>query len=221
MCAEANEIPGTRDWFSWTVGCVRSFPDVAFGGGALFVTRRLALVAIATGTTAAVVTSVTLHLRRPDPLAALRKQVLGMAAAPGSPLSADAADRMRPLFTPAEPGLPSFFAVPTRAGGTCVLSTDGVLAACSEPGTPANASGTFTAVDDVEGAGRPALVYGQTSPAVVSVSVRIDGRAYRALLADRFYLFELPDTSLSVSRVDGVVFTLRDGSRIGRGPRAS
>lgn len=221
MRAEADQIPSTREWMSWIAGCLRAAPNLAAPSRHWPLTRRRTIIAIVTLALAALLLAVALHpFGRQGPDSALGTELAGIVAAPDSPLSTDAARHLQSLWTPAGPHNPSFFSIPTSAGGTCILSTEGILAACSQPGTPAERSGTFTVVDDIEGGGRPAIVYGQTNATVVSVTIRIDGKAYRAGLSARFYLFELPDPTLAISKIEAVVFTLRDGRQVVRGPTA-
>lgn len=134
----------------------------------------------------------------------------------GSPVAPEAADDLTLLLDPDDPALPSFYSVPTRDGGSCITSSDGVLAGCMQPGSAASKSGTVTAVDDIEGSGGPVLVYGTTNTAVTEVTVRVGGAEYGATLTGSFYLLALPDPTLTVDSIESVSFTMGDGETIRR-----
>lgn len=147
----------------------------------------------------------------------LRSIVGNASLGESSPLAEGAEDEITPLFTtPEDDSLPSFYTVPTSDGGTCIVTSSGVLASCAKARSVAEGSGTVTAIDDVEGDGVPAVVYGQTNHAVVKVVVNIAGKSYSALVRDGFYVLRFPSASLRVDEIDTVAFTMTDGSVVTR-----
>lgn len=192
--------------FVATVALTAAGAAVALAG-LVFVTTR------ETGTSHA--TSLTPAQHNADVTNVVRQTVRSSVGVPRSPLAPDAADHVRNLFTPADPELPAFFTVPTKDGGSCIVTSNLNIGSClstREPSVP----GTISISDDFEGDERPPLVYGQLRPSVKSVEVTVAGRAYAAGLAPGFYLFELPDASMQIRDVASVTFTLDNGQRVKR-----
>lgn len=125
-----------------------------------------------------------------------------------SPLAPDAAGRIEQVFTPADAALPSFFRVPAKTGGACLVTSSGVITGCSR----ANVPGTLTVMDDSEADGIPAFVFGQASSEVVAVVVEFDGNRKEAEIRDGFYLFQLPSPSIDDASVTAVTFKLANGT---------
>lgn len=137
-----------------------------------------------------------------------RHAVETVAGADGSPLVSDAIKRIEHVFTPADPELPSFYSVPEKSGGACLVTSSGVLTSCSLGSFP----GTVTIMDDSEADDIPAFVFGQVTEKVVDVTVNFEGRSEDASVGNGFYLFRLSSAAMSDESVTSVVLHLADGT---------
>jgi hypothetical protein len=141
-----------------------------------------------------------------------RRAVELASGVPGSPVTPDAVQFISHIYTPANRQLPSFFGVPTRDGGACLVTSTGVVAGCSRGVLNRHSPGTLTIADDSEADMKPPFVYGQAAGLVVGVDVEIGGKQYPAAVRNRFYLLELPSLALSNEDVTAVTFRLADGA---------
>ncbi len=132
--------------------------------------------------------------------------------APHSPLLATAATQISKVDS--QPGGQTFYRVPTADGGSCLVTSTGLLSSCLT-----NASrhpGTVTLTDDASDDDRPGIVFGQTIPGVTAVRVIVAGGSGSAELGDGVYSFALPTAETTLDDVKKVQFRLTDGRTVTR-----
>lgn len=143
----------------------------------------------------------------------VREAVQQAATAPGSPLRTDAAASISTALDAAPGGL-TFFRAPTADGGSCLVTSSGIVSSCLTASV--RHPGTVTLIDDSEADEQPAIVYGQIEPSVTGVSVVVAGKTMQAAIGGGMYTLTLPDARLNLDSVKQVNFTLTSGRTVSR-----